>query len=83
MRLHEKKQAKIGDLYFYMYESRGRIPGNFYANVINPLENAWLVVNEAGNVRWNLEEKMAAELKDVLRNGDVQEIATYLSSLLL
>lgn len=81
--LHEKKSAKIGDLYYYMYEKAGRIPGNFYANVIKPLENAWLIVNEAGNVRWLLEERLSKELKEVLRNGDVQEIARYLTSLLL
>jgi phage shock protein A len=81
--LHEKRQAKIGDLYFYMYEKAGRIPGNFYANVMKPLENAWLIVNESGNVRWTLQEKLAEELKEVLRDGDVQEIAEYLKSLLL
>lgn len=81
--LHEKRQAKIGDLYFYMYEKTGRIPGNFYVNVMKPLENAWLIVNESGNVRWILQEKLAAELKDVLSDGDVQELAEYLKSLLL
>lgn len=81
--LHEKKSAKIGDLYYYMYEKTGRIPGNFYANVVKPLENAWLIINEAGNVRWILQEKLSSELKDVLRDGDVQEIAKYLTSLLL
>jgi len=81
--LHEKRQAKIGDLYFYMYEKTGRIPGNFYANVMKPLENAWLIVNEAGNVRWTLQEKLAAGLKEVLSDGDVEETAEYLSSLLL
>jgi len=81
--LHEKRQAKIGDLYFYMYEKAGRIPGNFYANVMKPLENAWLIVNEAGNVRWTLEEKLAAELQNVFHDGDVQETAKYLTSLLL
>ena len=82
--LHEKKQAKIGELYSYMYEKIARrIPGSFYMNVVNPLQNAWLIVNEAGNVSWTLEAKLSAELKDILRNGDMQKIAKYLKSLLL
>jgi len=86
--IRERKSAKVADLYFYIYEKtgsggRGRIPGSFYRDVVNPLQDAWLCINESGNLRWTLEEKLSAELKDVLRNGDVQPIAQYLTSLLL
>jgi hypothetical protein len=77
--LRERKSAKISELYYYMHEKTGRIPGNFYTNVIKPLERAWLIVNDSGSLRWILQEK----LSNVLKDGDVQEIAKYLTSLLL
>jgi len=85
--LHEKKQANVRALYNYVYDrpltETGRVPGNFYANVINPLEDAWLIINEGGNIRWALQEKLATELKDVLSNSDLEKTPKYLASLLL
>jgi len=85
--LHEKKQANIRALYNYIFdkppEETGRIPGTFYMNVVNPLEDAWLIVKEAGNIRWVLQEKLQSELKDVLSNNDIEKVPKYLASLLL
>jgi len=85
--LHEKRQANVRALYNYIYdrpsEETGRIPGSFYMNVINPLQDAWLIINEGGNIRWALQEKLAAELKDVFSNSDLEKTPKYLASLLL
>jgi hypothetical protein len=84
--MYEKKQAKVSELYSYMYDKglgAGRIPGAFYMNVINPLDNTWLIINESGNIRWVLEEKLSTEFKDLLHSEDVKKIAEYLTSLLL
>jgi len=85
--LHEKRQANIRALYNYMFdrppEETGRIPGTFYMNVVNPLQDAWLIVNEAGNIHWSLQEKLQAELKEVLTNSDLEKVPKYLASLLL
>ncbi len=81
--LHEKKQVRIGELYSLMYEKTARrIPGAFYINVLKPLQNAGLIVKENGNIRWTLEEKLTMELKDIIANGDLDEITKYLTSLL-
>jgi len=85
--LHEKKQTNVRAIFNYVYDrpltETGRVPGSFYANVINPLEDAWLIINEGGNIRWSLQEKLAAELKDVLSNSDLEKTPKYLASLLL
>jgi hypothetical protein len=84
--LHEKKQASIKELYNYVNDKSeivGRVSGAFYMNVINPLVDAWLIVNEGGSIRWNLQEKLAAELKEVLTNSDFEKVPKYLTSLLL
>jgi len=85
--LHEKKQVNVRALYNYVYErpltETGRVPGSFYANVVNPLEDAWLIINKGGDIRWSLQEKLAAELKDVLSNSDMENVPKYLASLLL
>jgi len=84
--LHEKKQANVRALYNYVYDKpdeTGRIPGAFYMNVVNPLRDAWLIVNEGGNIRWSLREKLADELKDVLTGNDLENVPKYLASLLL
>jgi len=84
--LHEKKEATVKEVFNYVYnksETAGRVPGNFYANVINPLEDAWLIINKDGNVRWVLQEKLATELKEVLSNSDLEKVPKYLASLLL
>lgn len=84
--LHEKKKASIKEVYNYVYDKSevgGRIPGAFYMNVINPLVDAWLIVKEGTNVHWSLQEKLAAELTDVLTNDDVEKMPKYLASLLL
>jgi len=85
--LHEKRQANIRALYNYMFdkppEETGRIPGTFYMNVVNPLQDAWLIVNEGGNIRWSLQEKLQAELKEVLTDSDLEKVPKYLASLLL
>jgi hypothetical protein len=52
-------------------------------NVINPLVDAWLIVNENGVVRWILQEKLQAELKNMLENSDIEKVPKYLASLLL
>jgi len=85
--LHERKQATIKDLYNFVYsgqtELKGRAVGLFSANVVTPLVDAWLIVNERGTLRWVLPEKLAAELKDVLSNSDIEKVPKYLASLLL
>lgn len=84
--LHEKKRASVKELYNYVYnksEVGGRIPGNFYANVVNPLEDAWLVKHAGATLTWNLQEKIAAELKEVLTAEDLEKVPKYLASLLL
>jgi len=85
--LHEKRQANIRALYNYMFDrppdETGRIPGTFYMNVVNPLQDAWLIVNEGGNIHWSLQEKLQAELKEVLTNSDLEKVPKYLASLLL
>jgi hypothetical protein len=81
--LHQKKEVKIGDLYYQFYQKTGRIPGAFYINVVNPLEEAWLIKNEAGNIRWVLEERLQVELKHIVSEGDVHSMRDYLLSLLL
>jgi len=85
--LHERKQATIKDLYNFVYggqtELKGRAVGLFSANVVTPLVDAWLIVNESGTLRWVLQEKLQAELKDVLRNSDLENVPKYIVSLLL
>jgi archaellum component FlaC len=81
--LHEKKEVKIGDLYYHFYQKTGRIPGAFYINVVNPLEEAWLIKNDAGNIKWVLDDRLWAELKNVLSESDVPALRDYLLSLLL
>lgn len=85
--LHEKRETNIRALYNYMFdrppEETGRIPGTFYMNVVNPLQDAWLIVNEKGSIRWILQEKLEAELKEVLTDSDLENVPKYLASLLL
>jgi len=85
--LHERKQAPVNDLYNFVYGGQtkftGRAVGLFQMNVIDPLVDAWLIVQENGIVRWTLKERLAAELKDVLSNDDVDKVPKYLASLLL
>jgi len=85
--IHEKKQVNIRALYNYIFdkplEETGRIPGTFYMNVVNPLQDAWLIIKENGNIRWVLQEKVATELKDVLNESDLEKVPKYLVSLLL
>jgi len=85
--LHERKQTNVRALYNYVNDrpddETGRISGTFYMNVVNPLQDAWLIINEDGNIRWSLQEKLAAELKDVLSNSDLEKVPKYLASLLL
>lgn len=85
--LHERKQATVKDLYNFIYggqtEYVGRAVGTFSANVVNPLVDAWLIVKENGNIRWNLSEKLQAELPEVLTNSDLENVPKYLASLLL
>lgn len=85
--IHEKKQVNVRALFNYVYDrplaETGRVPGAFYMNVVNPLEDAWLITNEGGNIRWSLQEKLAAELKDVLSDSDLEKTPKYLASLLL
>ena len=85
--LHERKQATIKDLYNFVYggqtEFTGRAVGLFSANVVTPLVDAWLIVKENGNIRWVLQEKLQAELRDVLNNSDIEKVPKYLASLLL
>jgi hypothetical protein len=85
--LHERKQATVKDLYNFVYggqtEFTGRAVGLFSANVVTPLADAWLIVKENGNIRWALQEKLQAELRDVLNNSDIEKVPKYLASLLL
>jgi len=85
--LHEKRQTNVRTLYNYVNDrpdtETGRISGTFYMNVVNPLQDAWLIVNEGGNIHWSLQEKLAAELKEVLTNSDLEKVPKYLASLLL
>jgi len=85
--IYERKQTNVRALFNYVYdrppEETGRVPGAFYMNVINPLQDAWLIINESGNIRWSLQEKLAAELKDTLSNSDLEKTPKYLASLLL
>jgi hypothetical protein len=84
--LHEKKQTTVQTLYNYVYDKKvetGRLPGTFYLNVVNPLVDAWLISSEKGNLRWVLQERLAAELKDMLNDADLEKVPKYLVSLLL
>jgi len=86
--LHERKQATAKDLYNFVYGSQteytGRAVGTFSANVLSPLEDAWLIVKEGGGkIRWALPEKLQAELKDVLTSNDLENVPKYIVSLLL
>jgi predicted nucleic acid-binding Zn-ribbon protein len=85
--LHERKRCSIKELYNYVYDKTevggGRVPGTFYMTVVNPLEDAWLITNESGNIRWVLQDKLAAELKTILTNEDIEKVPKYLASLLL
>lgn len=84
--LHEKKQVNVRSLYNYVFdkaEETGRVPGTFYMNIVNPLVDAWLIVNDGGNIHWCLQEKLQAELKNVLSNSDIEKVPKYLASLLL
>jgi len=84
--LHEKKQATVKALYNYVYdktEPAGRIPGTFYMNIVNPLQDAGLLINEGGNIRWSLQEKLSSELQDILSDSDLEKVPKYLTSLLL
>jgi len=85
--VHEKKQVNVKALFNYVYDrplgETGRVPGAFYMNVINPLEESWLIINKGGIIHWSLQEKLADELKDVLSNSDLEKVPKYLASLLL
>ena len=84
--LHEKKKANIKEVYNFVYdktEMAGRIPGNFYANVINTLSDAGLIVNDNGTIRWTLQEKLTEMLPSPLSEEDLAKIPKYLISLLL
>jgi len=85
--LHERKQATVKELYNFVYggqtEFKGRAVGMFSANVVTPLMDAWLIVSENETLRWSLQEKITAELKDVLSNNDLEKVPKYLTSLLL
>ena len=84
--LHEKKKANIKEVYNFVYdktEMAGRIPGNFYANVINTLVDAALIINDNGNIRWILQEKLTELLPSPLSQEDLEKIPKYLVSLLL
>jgi hypothetical protein len=85
--IHQRKQASIKELYNFVYDKSeagpGRVPGNFYVNVINPLEDAWLITNDKGSLQWVLQQRLMDELKEVLTEKDIENVPKYLSSLLL
>lgn len=86
--MHERKKANIKELYKFVYDKAevsggGRLPGTFYMNVITPLEDAWLIHNDSGAIRWTLQERLMVELKQVLTEEDIQKVPKYLASLLL
>jgi len=85
--IHERKKATVKEAFYFVYGSQsefhGRAAGLFSINVVNPLVDAYLIVKENGTIRWVLQEKLQAELKDVLSNNDLEKVPKYLVSLLL
>jgi len=85
--LHENKTTNVRALYNYVFDrpiaETGRIPGTFYMNVVNPLVDAWLIVNDAGNIRWVLKDKLANALNNMITDDDLEKVPKYLVSLLL
>jgi hypothetical protein len=85
--LHENKTTNVRALYNYVFDrpiaETGRIPGTFYMNVVNPLVDAWLIVNDAGSIRWVLKDKLANALNGVITDDDLEKVPKYLVSLLL
>jgi hypothetical protein len=85
--LHENKVTNVRALYNYVFDrpiaETGRVPGTFYINVVNPLVDAWLIINDAGNIRWVLKDKLANALNNVITDDDLEKVPKYLVSLLL
>lgn len=83
--LHQKQISSIKELYNFVYdktEVAGRIPANFYANVVTPLQDALLARRDGNNLTWVFKEKVN-ELLGNLAEEDMERTPKYLASFLL